>query len=130
MDEALPATPARRSAVLFLWSTAPWEPEVIVLAGAKVAAEAGGDNHLRLEGALDQARRLMALWGDRALYGTPQSPVDGESLMNELGLAPGPVLGRVLREIRLAWRSWGGDDKRATHCHRSCSACRRLPCGV
>ncbi len=80
-----------RAAVLFLWDVAPWEPEVIMLAGA---AEPEGE----------AARHLLVLHARRAGEGVP-FPLDGEMLMRELGLESGPLLGRVLREARLAWEA-------------------------
>jgi hypothetical protein len=47
----------------------------------------------------------MTLWAERAVGGVPPLPVDGEVLMRELGLAGGPLLGKVLREARLAWEA-------------------------
>jgi poly(A) polymerase len=96
------AAPAGRSAVLLLWSAAPWEPEVTIL---EAAAGADGDGPARSGAALGPARRLMALWGERTLHGVPRLPLDGEVLMRELGLESGPLLGRVLREARLAWEA-------------------------
>lgn len=82
-----------RREVLFLWNAAPFEPEVIFLAAA-----AGVDSVLP-----STAGRMMALWAERLVQGVPRPPVDGELLMSELGLESGPLLGRVLREVRLAW---------------------------
>jgi hypothetical protein len=77
--------------VLFLWGAHPWEPEVIILEAAAAASEAAG--------------RMMAFWADRERDGVPRLPVDGETLMRELGLESGPLLGRVLVEARLAWEA-------------------------
>jgi len=91
-----------RSAVLFLWDAAPWVPEVIMLA-AGAAVSPGGALAPAAAGA--SAERLMALWAERALRGVPRPPIDGEFLMRELGLVGGPLLGRVLRAVRLAWEA-------------------------
>jgi hypothetical protein len=48
---------------------------------------------------------LMALWACRASGGVPPPPVDGETLMRELGLVPSPRLGAALRAARLAWEA-------------------------
>lgn len=88
-----------RIAVLFLWEAAPWEPEVIMLAAASAVAspsDPGGGAPMR------GARRLLALWEDREFRGVPRPPVDGFRVMRELGLEGGPLLGGVLREVRLA----------------------------
>lgn len=82
-----------REAVLFLWAAAPWEPEVILL--AEVAAAAG-------EAA---TAGLLEAWAARDSVGAPGLPFDGEDLMEELLLEPGPRLGQALRAARLAWES-------------------------
>ena len=91
----------RRPEVLFLWGAAPFEPEVIMLAAA---AGLGVDTE-RQGVAPGVAARIMALWADRAVRGVRRPPLDGESVMRELGLESGPLLGRVLREVRLAWEA-------------------------
>jgi poly(A) polymerase len=102
-DEAACEAPcAARRAVLFLWDTAPWEPEVIMLAAV---ASADRDDLSCVSHVLGPARRLMALWAERAVRGVPRLPLDGKVLMRELGLDSGPLLGRVLREARLAWEA-------------------------
>ncbi len=93
-QSARPAGPGR-DAVLFLWEAFPWEPEVIILAAA--AAPAGTS--------VEAAERLMALWAERAASGVPRLPFDGVDLMMELGLSPGPRLGKALRAARLAWEA-------------------------
>lgn len=83
----------RRTGVLFLWEAAPWEPEVIILDSV-------------VHGAVSESHsRLMALWAERATRGVTRPPLDGDALMREFGLSPGPLLGRVLREVRLAWEA-------------------------
>lgn len=79
-------------AILFLWEAAPWEPEVIIL-GTATASD------------FEPARRLMSLWDERALSGPPQLPFDGNDLMEELDLEPGPLLGTALRAARLVWEA-------------------------
>lgn len=89
-------TAISRPAVLFLWEAAPWEAEVIMLAAA---ADGGQGSRLTA------ARRLMCLHARRAGGRMPSLPLDGHALMRELGLEPGPILGRALREARLAWEA-------------------------
>lgn len=101
----LPTNPAGRPAVLFLWDTAPWEPEVICLLAAAGRETSQEEYEPGSDTVLGRARSLMALWSERTLRGVPRPPVDGEILMSELGLSSGPRLGRVLREVRLAWES-------------------------
>jgi len=82
-----------RDEVLFLWGAAPYEPEVILSAAA-----AGADSVLP-----GPAGRMMALWAERSIRGVSRPPVDGDTLMSELGLEGGPLMGKALREVRLAW---------------------------
>ena len=86
-----------RATVLFLWAAAPWEPEMILLAMADAAVPAST--------AAEPTRRLMKIWAQRAVSGPPQLPFDGTDLMRELGLAPGPRLGKALRAARLSWEA-------------------------
>lgn len=81
-----------REAVLFLWAAVPWEPEVILLAEA--AGKGAGATH-----------GLMDVWAERGSSGVPGFPFDGEDLMRELRLGPGPLLGGALRAARLAWEA-------------------------
>jgi len=104
-----------RSDVLFLWETSPWEPEVIILDSVVGApAMPGFEEAPRgVSATLSEDRgvvsesdsRLMALWAERATRGVTRPPVDGDALMREFGLTPGPRLGEVLREVRLAWEA-------------------------
>jgi tRNA nucleotidyltransferase/poly(A) polymerase len=101
-EAALGGRAATRRAVLFLWDTVPWEPEVIALA-ALAAAET--DDPSGVSPVVGPARRLMAFWAERKVNGVPRLPLDGTALMRELGLDGGPLLGRVLREARLVWEA-------------------------
>jgi hypothetical protein len=96
-----------RAAVLFMWHSAPWEPESILLAactsGSSVGAAAA--DALPPQAVLGPSRKLMALWADRSAGVFSRPPVDGETLMRELDLFPGPRLGGVLRGVRLAWEA-------------------------
>jgi poly(A) polymerase len=100
---------SKRTDVLFLWGTAPWEPEVTALVAAAATSGNGtgsvGRASIPDSDRLVPARRLMDLWAGRARDGAPPPPLDGEDLMRELGLPGGPLLGKVLREARLAWEA-------------------------
>ncbi len=131
-----------REAVLFLWDAAPWEPETILLATAWAleAAEGAAADAPSADGAtadsraaaaasasapgLQRARALMALWAERAAMGTPPWPFDGVSLMRDLGLAPGPEVGKAVRAARLAWEA--GE---ATTADEALAAAREAVCG-
>jgi poly(A) polymerase len=91
VELGLPAAP-RRADVLVLWEAAPWEPETIVVAAA-VAGERG------------DARGLMGLLVSRLRGAVRPLPLDGDTLMEELGLSAGPLVGRALHAARLAWET-------------------------
>lgn len=106
---ARPASGSKRADVLFLWDTAPWEPEVTALVAAAATAGdgsgPGSQESLSAAGDLAVARRSMDLWAGRTRDGVPRPPLDGDDLMRELGLPSGPLLGKALREARLAWEA-------------------------
>jgi tRNA nucleotidyltransferase/poly(A) polymerase len=104
-EHALPSAPLGRAAVLFLWGVAPWEPEVILLEAASDGKDSDAGESNGVGPVLGRARGMMALWAERADHGVPRLPLDGEVLMRELGLGSGPILGRALREARLAWEA-------------------------
>jgi hypothetical protein len=124
-----PAGPPGREAVLFMWRSAPWEPEVVLLAAAGdvVPADAGAaqaELERRLPQTLEPARALLRLWMDRLDGCPPPLPIDGTVLMERLGLPSGPRLGAVLREVRLAWEAGEiSTVDQAMRVARSCSAC-------
>jgi hypothetical protein len=102
--EAAVASP--RASTKFFWDAAPWEPEVVLVAAADAAAATGWSG-TAVTVALEpesSAAVLLHRWADR-IAGLPDPPFDGILLMEALGLAQGPVLGRVLYETRLAWES-------------------------
>jgi len=99
-----PLTP--RSAVRYLWDAAPWEPEVIMVSVADRLATQGRSTEPRhVARHLSVAGELMERWRERTDAGVPRPPLTGRDLMAELGLAPGPLLGQVVREVALAWES-------------------------
>ncbi len=114
-----------REAVRFLWRAAPWEPEVILLARAAEQAAAGrrrfaaarwgslgsGSPGSGSQQSLDWGEEgggacsLLRLWAHRVTTGAAGCPLDGETLQREIGLPPGPELGRILTEVKLAWEA-------------------------
>jgi tRNA nucleotidyltransferase/poly(A) polymerase len=109
-----PRDPADRAAVLFLWDASPWEPEVIILAASAGPIDRDDAGSLELDElpfedtlapGIMVARRLMALWATREVEGVPHLPFDGDDLMRELKLEPGPLLGQALRGAKLAWEA-------------------------
>lgn len=107
MDGLHAAARSGRSLISFLWAAEPWEPEILLLAAAIVstgpARPEGHRSDLRTVPA--PIHVLFAAWAERAVHGVSPAPLDGNDLMALLGLAPGPVLGRTLREVRLAWEA-------------------------
>lgn len=98
--------PSPRDVVSYLWRTAPWEPEALLLSLADRLATRGSlvnGDHVRAQVSL--AERLMAEWARRSAVWPLRPPVDGNLLMAELGLHPGPLLGEVLREVTLAFEA-------------------------
>jgi len=104
----------KREIVRFLWRSMPWEPEVIMVSVADRLATRGPsvvDSHV--DGHLAVARTLMDVWRERLEHGVPSPPIDGDVVMKELALAPGPLLGEVMREVRLAWEAGELRDRAA-----------------
>ena len=95
-----------RASTTFFWDTAPWEPEVVLVAAADAAADCGmpGVEACAALAPGSAAAVLLDRWADR-LAGLPDPPFDGTLLMEVLGLTQGPELGRVLRDTRLAWEA-------------------------
>ena len=92
-----------RGAVRYLWQTAPWTPEVIMVSTAdRLATQGPLTGRARILAQLALASRLMACWWERERDGVPRPPLDGDGLQAALGLSPGPLLGEVLQEVRLA----------------------------
>ena len=92
-----------RGAVRYLWQTAPWTPEVIMVSTAdRLATQGPLTGRTRMLAQLALASRLMARWWERERDGVPRPPLDGDGLQAALGLSPGPLLGEVLQEVRLA----------------------------
>jgi poly(A) polymerase len=97
--------PPPRDVVRYLWATAPWEPEALILSLADRLATRGprsNEEHVRSQRTL--ADRLMAAWHRRRVD-PPRPPVTGDDLMAALGLPPGPLLGEVVREVALSFES-------------------------
>jgi poly(A) polymerase len=61
-------------------------------------------NQGQIQRQIAMADRLMAEWQRRSTSRVV-APFDGELLMSELGMAPGPLLGEVLRQVRLAFEA-------------------------
>jgi poly(A) polymerase len=94
---------SRRAIYDYLVATEPVAADVTLLSVAdRLAARGEGPlaSAEMVEAHLDLARQMLreALVWHRE--GAPRPPVSGDDLARELGIAPGPELGRVLEELR------------------------------
>jgi poly(A) polymerase len=87
---------------LYLRRTAPVEVEVTLLSCADRLATRGRRADEATAEHLDLARELMSAALDWREQGPPRVPVRGDELARELGIEPGPELGRLLRELEQA----------------------------
>jgi poly(A) polymerase len=86
----------------YLRRTAPVEVEVTLLSCADRLATRGRRADEATAEHIDLARELMTAALDWREHGPPRVPVRGDELARELGLEPGPELGRLLRELEQA----------------------------
>jgi putative nucleotidyltransferase with HDIG domain len=96
---------ARRTVYDYLVATEPVAADVTLLSVAdRLAARGGGPlaSPEMVEAHLELAREMLrdALAWHRE--GPPRPPLTGDDLSEELGLAPGPKMGRLLEELRAA----------------------------
>jgi putative nucleotidyltransferase with HDIG domain len=87
---------------LYLRRTAPVEVEVTLLSCADRFATRGRRAEEATAEHLGLARELMSAALDWREQGPPRVPVRGDELARELGIEPGPELGRLLRELERA----------------------------
>jgi len=83
----------------YLRRTAPVEVEVTVLSCADRLATRGRRADEATEAHLELARELMGAALDWREHGPPSVPIRGDELARELGMRPGPELGRLLAEL-------------------------------
>jgi poly(A) polymerase len=86
----------------YLRRTAPVEVEVTLLSCADRLATRGRKSDEATAAHLELARELMTAALDWREHGPPRVPVRGDELAQELGIEPGPELGRLLRELEEA----------------------------
>jgi putative nucleotidyltransferase with HDIG domain len=89
----------RRQVYRYLVRTAPVEVEVTLLSCADRLATRGRRAEEATEAHLDLARELMHAALDWREHGPPDVPIRGDELARELGIKPGPKLGRLLAEL-------------------------------
>ncbi len=86
----------------YLRRTAPVEVEVTLLSCADRLATRGRKADVATAAHLELARELMDAALDWREHGPPRVPVRGDELARELGIEPGPELGRLLGELEQA----------------------------
>jgi poly(A) polymerase len=86
----------------YLRRTAPVEVEVTLLSCADRLATRGRKSDEATAAHIELARELMTAALDWREHGPPRVPVRGDELADELGIEPGPELGRLLRELEQA----------------------------
>jgi putative nucleotidyltransferase with HDIG domain len=86
----------------YLRRTAPVEVEVTLLSCADRLATRGRKADEATAAHLELARELMTAALDWREHGPPRVPVRGDELADELGIEPGPELGRLLGELEEA----------------------------
>jgi poly(A) polymerase len=89
----------RRQVYRYLARTTPVEVEVTLLSCADRLATRGRRAEEATEAHLDLARELMRAALDWREHGPPGVPIRGDELARELGIEPGPELGRLLAEL-------------------------------
>ena len=89
----------RRQVYRYLARTTPVEVEVTLLSCADRLATRGRRAEEATEAHLDLARQLMHAALEWREHGPPGVPIRGDELARELGIEPGPELGRLLAEL-------------------------------
>jgi poly(A) polymerase len=102
----------RRAVYRYLTTTSPVEVEVTVLSCADRLATRGRKADEAIAAHLALARDLMAAALDWRAEGPPAAPVRGDELARELGMTPGPELGRLLRRLEEAAFTGEASDRR------------------
>jgi poly(A) polymerase len=89
----------RRGVYRYLTRTSPIEVEVTLLSCADRLATQGRRAEEATAAHLELARELMQAALDWREHGSPPVPIRGDELARELGIPPGPELGRLLAEL-------------------------------
>ena len=92
----------RRAVYRYLKRTEPVEVEVTFLSCADRLATRGENADRAIDAHLELARELMPAALDWRRNGPPRLPLRGDELAAEVGIEPGPELGRLLAELEEA----------------------------
>ena len=118
----------RRAIYRYLKRTSPVEVEVTLLSCADRLATRGKNADRAIDDHMELAKELMPAALEWRRQGPPRLPLRGDELAEELGIEPGPELGRLLARAR------GGGVRRrgrraATKRSRSPDGCARMRSG-
>jgi poly(A) polymerase len=92
----------RRAVYRYLVRTSPVEVEVTLLSCADRLATRGKNAERAIDAHLELAKELMPAALEWRRGGPPRLPLRGDELARELGIEPGPELGRLLAELQEA----------------------------
>jgi putative nucleotidyltransferase with HDIG domain len=92
----------RRAVYRYLKRTSPVEVEVTLLSCADRLATRGKNAERAIDAHLELAKELMPAALEWRRSGPPRLPLRGDELAHELGIEPGPDLGRLLAELEEA----------------------------
>jgi poly(A) polymerase len=92
----------RRAVYRYLKRTSPVEVEVTLLSCADRLATRGENAERAIDAHLELAKELMPAALEWRRSGPPRLPLRGDELARELGIEPGPELGRILAELEEA----------------------------
>jgi putative nucleotidyltransferase with HDIG domain len=98
---------SQRAIYRYLKLCSPVEVEVTLLTCADRIATRGKNAEAAIEAHLDLARELMTAALRWRAEGPPRAPLRGDELAEQLGIEPGPDLGRLLAELEEA--SYAGE---------------------
>jgi putative nucleotidyltransferase with HDIG domain len=98
---------SQRAIYRYLKLCSPVEVEVTLLTCADRIATRGKNAEAAIEAHLELARELMTAALRWRAEGPPRAPLRGDELAEELGMEPGPDLGRLLAELEEA--SYAGE---------------------